>query len=84
MNKKVDKICTINGIDFFYGGWNENGWHLVFTNLENFHVGDNFLQLPTERDCQRIYRNYYEQKKVEIRVSYGKGERANEKIYRCC
>lgn len=24
---KGDKICTINGIDFFYGGWNGNGWH---------------------------------------------------------
>ena len=57
---KGDKICTINGIDFFYGGWNGNGWHLVYTNLENFHVGDNILQLPTERDCQRLYRNYYE------------------------
>ena len=56
---KGDKICTINGIDFFYGGWNGNGWHLVYTNLENFHVGDNILQLPTERDCQRIYRNYF-------------------------
>lgn len=58
---KGDKICTINGIDFFYGGWNGNGWHLVYTNLENFHVRDNILQLPTERDCQRIYRNYFEE-----------------------
>ena len=56
---KGDKICTIKGVDFFYGGWNGNGWHLVFTNLENFHVGDNILQLPTKRDCERIYRNYY-------------------------
>ena len=57
---KGDLITSIKGINFFYGGWNENGWHLIFTNNENFHVGDNILKLPTKKDCERIYRNYYE------------------------
>ena len=57
---KGDIITTINGIDFFYGGWNRNGWYLVFTQLENFHVGDDILRLPTKRDCEQIYRNYFE------------------------
>ena len=53
-------ICTINGIEFFYGGWNENGWHLIYTFNENFHVGNEENVLPTEKDCNRIYKNYYE------------------------
>ena len=57
---KGDKICTINGIDFLYGGWNENGWHLVFTDDENFHVENDKNVYPTEKDCNRIYRNYYD------------------------
>lgn len=56
---KGDIITTIEGINFYYGGWNGNGWHLVYTQMENFHVGNNILQLPTERDCKRIYTNYY-------------------------
>ncbi len=56
---KGDLIVTINGINFWYGGWNGNGWHLVYTNFENFHVGDNILQLPTVIDCERIYHNHY-------------------------
>lgn len=61
-----DIIATINGINFYYGGWNCNGWHLVFTNTEFSHIGENFhvendiLNLPTKRDCQLIYHNYYE------------------------
>lgn len=57
---KGDLITTIQGINFYYGGWNANGWHLVFTHNENFHVGDNILKTPTPDDCRRIYRNYYE------------------------
>lgn len=57
--KKGDKIGTVNGIDFWYGGWNANGWHLVYTSLYNFHVGDNPLVYPTKRDIERLYRNTY-------------------------
>lgn len=66
MMNRGDIIATVNGIDFYYGGWNSNGWHLVFTNTEknhigeNFHVGNDMLKLPAERDCERIYHNYYE------------------------
>lgn len=57
---KGDLITVIEGVNFYYGGWNENGWHLVFTHNENFHVGDDILRLPTSDDCRKIYRNYYE------------------------
>ncbi len=50
---KGDIIATTNGINFFYGGWNENGWHLVYTQIENFHVGDDILNLPTKRDFEK-------------------------------
>lgn len=61
-----DIIATINGINFYYGGWNNNGWHLVFTNTEDSHIGENFhvrnniSQIPNEKDCKRIYHNHYE------------------------
>jgi len=58
--EKGDMIALINGISFFYGGWNENGWHLVYTETENFHVKSNISEIPNEKDCKRIYRNYYE------------------------
>lgn len=57
---KGDIIATINGINFYYGGWNGNGWHLVHTQLENFHVGNDFLRLPTKKDCEKIYHDYFE------------------------
>lgn len=57
--KKKDIITEINGVKFYYGGYNENGWHLVYTDDENFHVGKERSVLPEVKDCQRIYRNYY-------------------------
>ena len=58
--EKNTLICTIKGKQFFYGGYNLNGWHLVYTEDENFHVNNQADTLPTEKDCHRIYRNYYE------------------------
>lgn len=56
--KKGDLICTIEKINFYYGGWS-NGWHIVFTSLETYHIGSNILQLPTKEDCKKIYDIYY-------------------------
>lgn len=50
--KKGDLICTIEKINFYYGGWS-NGWHIVFTSLETYHIGSNILQLPTKEDCKK-------------------------------
>ena len=50
--KKDDLICTIEKINFYYGGWS-NGWHIVFTSLETYHRGNNILQLPTKEDCKK-------------------------------
>lgn len=52
-------ITEIEGVKFYYGGWNNNGWHLVYTNLYNFHVGNDPHILPTEKDCKRCYVNTY-------------------------
>lgn len=60
MKKERNIICTINNKNFYYGGYNENGWHLVFTEDENFHVENDRNVTPTEKDCQRIWKNYYE------------------------
>ena len=58
INKTV-VIAEIEGVVFYYGGWNENGWHTVFTEDENFHVGKDKGIMPTEAECTRIYKNYY-------------------------
>lgn len=71
---KGELITSIDGVNFYYGGWNKKGWHLVFTSLENFHVGNNILQPPTKRDCERIYRNLYKEKtKFEVYENGGGG-----------
>ena len=59
-------ICTIEDKTFYYGGYNMHGWHLVYTEDENFHVDIDKNTLPTEKDCQRIYHNYYTQKREVI------------------
>ena len=55
--KKNELITTINGIDFYFGGYNENGWNQIFTNDENFHVPK---ESDLAKECKRIYQNYYE------------------------
>ena len=40
---KGELITTINDINFWYGGYNENGWHLVYTHNENFHEKKDML-----------------------------------------
>lgn len=59
--KKGALICTIENINFFYGGWNYQGWHLVYTENENFHVGTDEKIVPNKKDCERIFKNYYEE-----------------------
>ena len=56
--KKDDLICTIEKTNFYYGGYS-NGWHIVFTDLETYHIGNNILQLPTKEDCKKIYDIYH-------------------------
>ena len=57
---KGEIITTINEISFYYGGWNENGWHLVYTYNENFHIKHDISKMPTSEDCRKIFYNYYE------------------------
>ena len=57
--EKGTLLSTISDINFWYGGYNENGWQLVYTHNENFHVKKDRLDYPVKRDCERIYRNYY-------------------------
>lgn len=52
-------ITIIENIDFWYGGYNENGWHLVYTSLYNFHIDKDRLNFPTIADCKRLYQNTY-------------------------
>lgn len=56
--KKGDLICVIEKTNFYYGGYS-NGWHIVFTDLETYHIGNNILQLPGKKECQKIYDIYY-------------------------
>ena len=55
--KKRDIITEIKGKKFFYGGWNDNGWHLIYTDDESFHVPQ---ECDFIKECHRIYHNYYE------------------------
>lgn len=54
-------ICIINDKTFYYGGYNIYGWHLVYTDDENFHIEYSENVFPNKKDCQRIYDNYYQE-----------------------
>ncbi|MEG1353662.1 MAG: hypothetical protein RR255_00055 [Bacilli bacterium] len=60
MNKN-GLIATIENVDFWYGGYNDNnnGYHLVYTSLYNFHLDKDRLDFPTIVDCKRLYQNTY-------------------------
>lgn len=62
---KGDKITDINGMSFYYAGWNVHGWHVVYTKgvRNDFKVIKEKHILPTEMDCKEIYRKFYEEKK---------------------
>lgn len=55
-----DLITVIDGIEFFYYGYNEIGkWHLICTDKYNFHIEKDKDDMPTERDCEICYKNTY-------------------------
>lgn len=55
-----DVITEYGGNWYYYGGYNMQGWHLVYTDNENFHVNGEKEVLPTLKDCIRIHKNHYE------------------------
>ena len=57
MKKKGELIISIHGIDFFDGGTNGNGFRLVYTQDENFHIP---INSEIKKECNRIYGNFYE------------------------